>query len=140
MGVIVKRPVHIKIIVTDQFKTQRSAEIRAAIAKLDAVGRRIIAQMDNGTGCAQISSAIGERLRVELRKNEQAKAALGREMGNILSLEVGAECHRGVMEGTVEVDIGDDISKLGVCEIVVRDDKIVEIRDGLCPEVNEILS
>ena len=85
-------------------------------------------------------NALAERLRAEQKRNEQARAALKRELEKVSGLETGSEYDWGALEGTVEVEVGDDFSKLGACEIVVKEDKIIEIRDGLCPEVSETSS
>lgn len=141
MGIVVKRPVRITVIVTEQFKVRRAAEIRAALAKLDSVGKRLAFQLDSVGARRQESSVpVEDRLRAEQRRNEQAKVALKHELERISGLEMESEYSWGALEGTVEVDVGDDFSKLGACEVVVKDDKIIEIRDGLCPEVSEISS
>lgn len=134
MGIQIKRPVYVRVVVTEQFKARRGAEIRATLAKLDAVRGRIDARMEQGT--AGIDPAVLERLKAEKRRNEQASAALMRELEQVASLEPGTEYDRGTLEGSVVLEVGDDFSRMGACEIVVKDDKIIDIRDGLCPRVN----
>ncbi len=137
MSVTVKRPVRVKVIVTEAFKQRRSAEIRAALARLDAVSKRVEFQVQNaGPG----ADAVTERLAAQKRRNQQARAALTHELEVVSSLDLGAEYDRGTLEGTVELEVGDDLSKLAGCEIVIEDDKIVEIRDGLCPQEIETSS
>lgn len=140
MGIVVKRPVRVVVVVTEQFKARRGAEIRAALTKLDAVSKRIDFELGRNEQKSEAAGQIMERLGREKRRNEQARMALRSELERVSTLDIGSEYPRGTLEGTVEVDVGDDFSKLGVCEIVVKDDKIVEIRDGLCPEINEISS
>jgi hypothetical protein len=130
MGIVVKRPVRLKVIVTEGFKVRRAAEMRAALAKLDAVGKGLEARLASGP---QADAAMTERLRAGLRKNERARAALLKELENVTALEIGAEYERGVLEGSVEVEVGDHVSRLGCCEIVIKDDKVVEIREGHAP-------
>lgn len=140
---MVKRAVRVKVVVTEQFKVRRTAEVRAALAKLDGVGRRLSFQLDamkRAGASQQADPELGERLRAGQRNNERARAALVAELEKIAALAVGDEFDRGVLEGMVEVEVGDDFAKLGLCEIVVKDDKIVEIRDGLCLEASEISS
>lgn len=74
---------------------------------------------------------VRERLSAELRKTQDARAAIDRELEKVSSLEVGSEFDRGVLEGEVELNVGDDFSKVGVCEILIKDDKVEEIRDGI---------
>lgn len=134
MGIVVKRPVRVMVVATHEYKERRTLEIRAALAKLDAVRKRIATQLESAreSGEAGAGKQIAQRLSVELGRNEQARAALAGELEKISSLETGAEYERGTLEGSVEVEVGDDFSKLGECEIVVKDNIIVEIRDGLC--------
>ena len=129
MGVTVKRPVRVKAIVTEAFKEHRAAEIRAALTRLDAVAKRVELHLQK---VGPNADAVAERLATQERRNQEAKAALTRELGVVSALDLGTEYVRGMLEGTVEVEIGDDFSKLAGCEIVIKDDKIVEIRDGLC--------
>jgi len=134
MRVIVKRAVRVKVVVTEEFKARRSAEIRASMAKLDEVAKRLDFELESLSRRADKDAAekarIAERLKQARRKDEQARAALARELEAVNSLEIGAEYDRGVLEGLVEVNVGDDFSRLASCEIVVKDDKIVEIREG----------
>lgn len=134
MGIVIKRPVRVMVVATEQYKDRRTIEIRTTLAKLDAVRKRIASQLESNreNENAQAGKQIAQRLYVELQRNEQARAALMGELEKISSLETGAEYERGTLEGTVEVEVGGDFSKLGECEIVVKDNIIVEIRDGLC--------
>lgn len=103
--------------------------------KLDAVKKQICCRLDRDDGkICQFSDSVRERLESELRKNEQARDALLNELETVSKLDVGKELPRGVAEGNVEVNVGDDFSRLMSCEIVIKDDKIIEIRDGICPE------
>jgi len=140
--VIIKRAVHVKVVVTDEFKRHRAEEMGAAIARLDAVRKRLDFELESVAKRADLGAEAGEamreRLRAGQRKNERARAALADELKTVESLEIGAEYHRGSLEGLVEVRVGDDFARISSCEIVVKDDKIVEIRDGLCPEMGEI--
>jgi len=134
MAITVKRAVRVKVIVTEEFKEHRAAEVRAAIAGLDAVKKRLDFELDSAAKrahpSAEAAEAFKEQLRAGQRKNERTRAALARELGSVESLEIGAEYDRGVLEGLVEVEVGDDFARIGSCEIIVRDDKIVEIRDA----------
>lgn len=126
MGIVIKRPVRVKVVVTEQFKEHRMTEMRAAQLRLEEVSRRLGAQIES----AAAPESILERLRAEQRKTDEAKAALVREVGKVSSLELGTEYERGVLEGDVELEVGDDFSKVSSCEIVVKDEKVVEIRGG----------
>ena len=138
MGVTVKRSVRVKVVVTEQFKTHRATEVRVALAKLETVKKRLDYESETLSRRTDADSKLVERLNVGQRNNERARAALLRELEAITSLTVGSEYDRGALEGLVEVEVGDDFSILASCEIVVKDDKIIEIRNGLCPEITEI--
>jgi hypothetical protein len=144
MGVTVKRRVRVKVVVTEEFKARRAAEIRAALAGLDNVRKRISFELDSAAKREDAGStsnaAMLERLAAGRRDNERVTAALKAELDKLSSLEVGDEYERGVLDGWVEVEVGDHLSKIGLCEIVVKDDVIVEIRNGQCPELTEISS
>lgn len=131
MGILVKRSVRVKVVVTEEFKARRTAELRAAVAKLDAVRKRLEFElMTVSKAAGGETSPIAERLRAGLRNNERARNALAKDLETIEKLELGAEYERGLIEGLVEIGVGDDFSKIASCEIVVKDDKVIEIREG----------
>jgi len=138
MGITIKRSVLVKVIVTEQFKVRRSAELRAALAKLDAAGKQIDARLDASLKRAEAGSepdrTVAARFQTARRNNERAAAELTRELEKLSATAVGSEYDRGALEGLVELEVGDDFSRASFCEIVVADDKIAEIRDGLCPQ------
>lgn len=133
MSITVKRTVLVKVIVTERFKEQRKAEIEHALAELDSVGKRLKFELESVSrrgDAAKENAALLERLSAGLRNNESARVKLSAELESLALLEVGSEYGRGMLEGLVDVKVGDDLSRLGQCEIVVKDDKIVEIRDN----------
>ncbi|MCE5199287.1 MAG: YlqD family protein [Armatimonadota bacterium] len=142
MGIIVKRPIRVKVVVTEQFKAARTAEIRGALGKLDEAGKRVAVQLESiarrNEVAGQEADSIRERLRAEQRKTESTHRVLLRELDRISSASIGDEYEQGVLEGEVELEVGDDFSRVSTCEIVVTDGKISEIRDGLCPEKTKI--
>lgn len=135
MGITVKRPVLVKVIVTEDYKARRIAEVRAALAKLDVVGKQLSAR-----AASESDVALLERLGAEQQRNEGARIALRRELEKMSGLALGSEYDLTTLEGSVELNIGDDFLNLGPSEVVVKDSRIIEIRDGLCPEVSETSS
>lgn len=133
MGVIVKRAIRVKAVVTEQFKARRVADLRAVLSKIEADSKGLSLRMD-ALRKADNSGPQMERLESALRRNEKARAAAAAELDKANGMQVGEEHDRGVLEGFVEVNVGDDFARLVDCEIVVRDDTVVEIRDGRCPE------
>lgn len=132
MGIFVKRPVRVKVVITESFRRGRTAEISTALARLDVVGRQLAVRLETGP-----DSVVRDQIDDQVRRNEQAKSALKRELESIAALREGAEYVQGVLEGTVEIDVGDDFARLGACEMIVKDGVIVEIRDGLCPDESD---
>lgn len=135
MGITVKRAVLVKVIVTEEYKVTRAGEIRTALAKLDVIGKQLAGRLESNP-----ADALTERLRAEQKRNEDARTALKREFENVSALEPGSEYVLTTLEGSVELNVGDDFLNLGPSEIVVKDGRIIEIRDGLCPEVSETSS
>ncbi|MGQ9456517.1 MAG: YlqD family protein [Armatimonadota bacterium] len=136
MGVTIKRAVRIKVLVTEDFKRHRCVEIEQAISRLDEATKRVDFEIESlRRRCEKDSpdrERVMERLSQVKRRNERARKALERELEIVRSLEIGSEYDRGVVEGLVDVSVGDDFAKLASCEIVVKDDRIVEIREGQC--------
>jgi regulator of replication initiation timing len=74
--------------------------------------------------------AFRQQLDAEKRKHSDLKEELDERMQEYQALEMGTEFVRGVLEGTVEVNPGDNLrEKLGQAEILTEDDVIKEIRD-----------
>lgn len=128
MGITVKRPVLVKVIVTEDYRSCRIGEMRTALAKLDVVGKQLAARVESVESDPE--NALLERLRAEQRRNEGTRIALRRELEKISGLEIGSEYDLATLEGSVELNIGDDFLNLGACEVVVKDSRIIEIRDG----------
>ena len=115
MGITVKRPVLVKVIVTEEYKVTRAGEIRTALAKLDVIGKQLAGRLESNP-----ADALTERLRAEQKRNEDARTALKREFENVSALEPGSEYVLTTLEGSVELNVGDDFLNLGPSEIVVK--------------------
>jgi hypothetical protein len=140
MGIIIKRAIRVKVVVTESFKRNKCEEIEQSLARLDDVSKRLDFEIESLKRRADESlkhkDQLLERLLQVQRRNQRTRAALCKELELIKSLDIGSEYDRGIVEGLVEVKVGDDFSRLASCEIVVKDDKIVEIREGLCPDAD----
>jgi hypothetical protein len=133
MGVIVKRAIRVKAVVTEEFRARCVADVTAVLSKLESDGQALLARMDALRNAANAGPRM-ERLEQALRRNERARADAAAELDKANALAIGGEYDRGVLEGFVEVNVGDDFTRLVDCEIVVKEDKVVEIRDGRCPQ------
>lgn len=142
-GVLVKRNVVLRAIVTDQLKTQVSAELQAAA---DEVEQRV-QQLDFSTKAyitdlqrADLQRAMQVRKQIEAEKQKQTELrdALLERKAQVAELENGQEVVRGTLESFVEIKEGDDLTLLlGGTEIVSKDDIVVEIRQRRPEEVDD---
>lgn len=142
-GVLIKRTVVLRAIVTDQLKEQVSAELQAAA---DEVEQRV-QQLDFSTKAyitdlqrADLQRAMAVRKQVEAEKQKQTELrdALMERKAEIAELENGTEVVRGTLESFVEISEGDDLAVImGGTEIVTKDDKVVEIRQRRPEEILE---
>ena len=142
-GVLIKRNVILRAIVTDQLKEQVSTELQAAA---DEVEQRV-AQLDFSTKAyitdlqrADLQRAMAVRKQIEAEKTKQTdlRDALMERKAQVAELENGQEVVRGTLESFVEINEGDDLTVLlGGTEIVSKDDIVVEIRQRRPEDVDE---
>jgi len=137
-----KRPVLIKAIVTEVFKTNANAEIQNALQQLDlqlqqlefqskrAIGDLEKRMSDPGTGItrAQVDGLKGQ-VDGERNRLSNMKTELLQRMDTIKQLELGAEFIQGTVDNYVEVKKGENLyEKMSNTEVIVKDGVIVEIR------------
>ena len=137
-----KRPVMIKAIVTEGFKTNANAEIQNALQQIDLQlqqlefqSKRAISDlekrlMDPASGISR-TQVEGLRGQVEGERNRLAgmKNELLQRMEVIKQLELGSEFVQGTVDNYVEVKKGDNLyEKMSNTEVIVKDGVIVEIR------------
>jgi len=131
MSLIVKRPVVLKNIVTEEFKKQLNSDLNNTIKQIDLridqinfQERRIIANKQN----RKEITAVLEELRQEKARQEKIKNDLQKRLNEILQLEVDTEFISGTYDAPVKIEIGDNIrQKLSPAEIVVKDGIVVDI-------------
>jgi len=130
-----KRAVTVKVIVTEEFKEAYRNDLKKAADEITSAQQQLQFQADRVI--AEIAKTDLERaglLRrqfdLERQKQDRAKAELLVEMQKAAQLEMGSEFERGSIEGIVNVEVGDDLeAKLNGAEIVIKDNKVVEIRE-----------
>ena len=142
-GVLVKRTVVLRAIVTDQLKEQVSGELQAAA---DEVEQRV-QQLDFSTKAyitdlqrADLQRAMAVRKQIEAEKQKQTELrdALLERKAQVAELENGQEVVRGTLESFVEIKEGDDLAPLlGGTEIVSKDDIVIEIRQRRPEEIGD---
>ena len=131
-----KRPVSYVVLVTESFKEEIGKELREAAeqiqAQLDRMefeAKRYLADLQR-TNLSQ-AMAVRDQIEAEKHKQEKVREELLAKIEEVRNLPEGAEFLRGTLDGVVEVQVGDDLkSVLGEAALVVRDDVVVEIRDG----------
>ena len=143
MGVVIKRNVILRSIVTKQLKEQLKEELQRNIDEIDQQIRQIdfrtqpyITELQR----SNIQQAMAVRGQIEQEKERQrsVREALLERMKQVEELELGEEVIRGTLESQVEVEEGDNLTEvLGGQEIVTKDDVVVEIRQHIPSEEEE---
>jgi hypothetical protein len=132
---ILRRQVMLKAIVTEKLKDELKREVTDAIAQveegqqqLDVQSRRVMLELQRSD--LNRAMAFRQQLEAEKRKQDDLKTELRERLQEYEALELGSEYVRGLLEGSVEVREGDNISdKMGKAEILVKDDVVIAIRE-----------
>ncbi len=134
MGIMLKRQVLWRAIVTPALREEISQDLQDAIDEID----KRIQQLEFSTkaflasqrGDLQQALEMRRVVEEERKRQEAARDELLQRKAQVEQLQDETEIIRGVLEGWVEVSEGDDLMKaLGGTEIVTRDGKILAIRD-----------
>ncbi|MFZ5652236.1 MAG: YlqD family protein [Bacillota bacterium] len=123
-SITVTRPVTVKVRVTEGYKMAVSAEIREALAGLDARAKHLDFQMKRA------QPADLQKLEVESRKIMESRRILADRLKEIGRLVDGQEVVHGRVESFVEVKLGDRWDRVMSAELVLQDGQVVEIRQG----------
>jgi hypothetical protein len=132
---ILKRQVVLKAIVTEKLKESLTHEVEEAIAEvqdaqqqLDVQSRRVMLELQRTD--LNRAMAFRQQLDSEKRKQDDLKQELQERLQEYQKLELGSEFVRGLVEGTVEIREGDNLSdKMGRAEIIVEDDIVISVRE-----------
>jgi len=121
--------------VTEQFREELKAELQDAIEatqrrgdQMDFQSRRYLADLQT----TDIIQAMNARRQIEAEKRRQEafKQDLNQQLAEVDKLELDSEFPRGNIEGTVDLNVGDDLMKKAAgTTIVVKDGVIIEIRE-----------
>jgi hypothetical protein len=122
--------------VTDEFKQELQGELQLAAEEaqrrtdqMELQSRRLLADLQR----TDLTQAMNARRQIEAerRRADAVKQDIQRQIEEIGALEIGSEFPRGTVEGSVDLNQGDDlIKKLAGSQIVVKDGVIVEIREA----------
>lgn len=129
------RPVTIKALVTDGLKQRLRADMQEAIKILEEETVRLDSEVKRAQLMGNIPSQqllqLNQVIQQEKAKRADRRAQLEDEMRAVDALPMGSEIVQGQAQSLTTVAVGDDLeAALGV-EIVIRDGKITEIREGV---------
>ena len=132
-GLVIKRPVMVKVKVTEDFKQNMAAEAQENIKRLDTElkqlefqEKRMVVELEkkNPPGI----SAAKQHVANEKQKRIQARNKLMEQIKSIGKVAIGAEVVQGTLESYIEINTGDDWNEIMGVEVVVCDNKIIDIR------------
>ncbi len=135
MAVIVKRPVILKNVVTESFKSQLTKELEGAINHIgqwleqeEFQSRRLISEAQKQT--PHRVKQLREEIDQEREKQEQALENLRQQLSQVKQLEIDSFFASGTYDAPVKIEVGDDIrSKLSQAEIIVKDGRVIQINE-----------
>jgi len=150
-GIVVKRTVILRSIVTDKLKQELDEEMQRAIDEIDVRIQQIDFRSqpyitDLQRTNLQQAVAIRKQIEAEKDKQRQVRDTLQQRKEQVQALANGDEVIRGTLESQAEVQEGDNLTEaLAGVEIVTKDDIVVEIRqrklaDLVEEEVPEIIT
>ncbi len=130
MPLRVKRSITVKAIVTEELKAKLAGELQSALGQIEAELARLDA-VERGGNAAERGGAATP---AGGPSPERAKRAAQREqlidrMRELAKLELGTEIVQGTVEGEAEVRLGDDWARVFASEVVLRDGRVVAIRE-----------
>lgn len=133
--IVVKRQIPVKAIVTEGLKRKLAADVQEAIKKLDLE----LQQLEFSLKKVQLElkadpqrlMAAQQQITTEIKKRQDTRNQLLAKLKEIGRLNVGEEVVQGLVEGLIEVQVGDRWDKVMHMEIVLKDNVVVEIRSPL---------
>jgi polyhydroxyalkanoate synthesis regulator phasin len=137
MAISLKRTVTVKVIVTEEFKKYLAEELKMALANLDNQikqvedqGKKLVASLkDQGDSGKKQAQAIVAQMQTDRSQYVQTRAELEKKTKDASLLPLNSEFTQGTLDGTVEVNVGDNLyEKLGGLEIIIKDGVILELR------------
>jgi hypothetical protein len=133
-SITVQRPVIIKTIVTESFKRLYIADLEDAIKRVDAIVQQIDVQSRRFDLERQVntqSRVIRQQLELERARQDSARMELQARLREAQQLELNSEFTQGTIDGTVDINVGDNLfEKIAGTELIVKDGIVLEIREG----------
>ena len=131
MSLKIVRPITVKVIVTEQLKEKLAFDLQHALQRVEGELQQIEyqgikMQTDIDKANPQRATAIRSQLDAEKQKRLTVRRELLEKLKAIAALEIGQEQVHSTVESVFEVNVGDTWHY--AVEIVLKDDRIVEIR------------
>lgn len=130
----VKRTIVVKAIVTERFKGETLEAIKSSLSRIDLElqqmefqGKRTISGLEKQN--VKHAVALRQQLDAEREKRLEAKKRLQNQQQEVDRWQVGEEVIQGTVEGSIDLRIGDSLTSVLACEIVVKDGIVVDIRE-----------
>ena len=131
MSLFVKRPVILKNVVTSEFKTRLTTELKHAIRQINRwfeleefQSRRSITEAER----QGIADQVRKELNLERERQSQVRLNLQRKLDEVTQLEIDSIFASGTYDAPVKIGVGDDIrAKLSQAEIIVKDGIVVDV-------------
>ena len=142
---VLQQNVRMVFIVTPELKNALVSEIDNAISEatrqseqFDFRARQALAEIQR----TDLNRAMQARQQIETEKRrmDAIKTELASQKTQIDALEMGSEYQRGMINGQIEIKVGDKIfEKLSAIDLIIEDGKVKEIRENDLSAVGFIL-
>lgn len=134
-----KRPVAVKAIVTEKFKTEATKEIQQALQNFDLAlqqlefqGKRALTDLEKNPEVQNKDQArqnVQGQIEQQRGQINQQKAELLQRLNMISQLEMDSEFLQATVDNYVDIKVGDNLyEKLSNTEVIVKDGVVIEIR------------
>lgn len=129
----VKRPVVVKIKVTENYKKSVALELQDAIRRVEAElqhlefqSKRMVSELEKLN--PQGIPAARQHLEAEKQKRVDSRGKLLEKVKEIGRLAIGSEIVHGTLDTITELRVGDSWHDLFGVEVILCDGRIIEIR------------
>ncbi|MDQ7825014.1 MAG: YlqD family protein [Candidatus Eremiobacteraeota bacterium] len=127
-----RRPVAIKVLMTDDFRKQLILEARETLARIeDNLKHMELALEQQAAAPGGEGQELRKQIELEKARLMQLEKELNWRVAELEAVQNGAELPFRVFEGPVTLRVGDNfLDKLTRAEVVIQDWKVVEIREA----------
>ena len=123
-----------KVKVTEKFRAKmldkmekQLAEVDLKLSKIDIQKKKFLEE--HAEDNIQQVGAIVQKMEVDKAKGLKLKAKIEQDIADMKHLGLGAEIIQGTMQHVFNVKVGDKMPAVMNTEIIVEDEKIIEIRN-----------